>query len=82
MAYINNVVIYSKNWNDHWYLEHISLILECLRNSELIYKSSKCVYAASPFVYLGHVFGNGEDGMDSNKLEVICKLVSLKKRMM
>ena len=80
MAYINNVVIYSKNWTDHRYLKHISLILECLKNPELIYKPNKCVYAASPFVYLGHVFGNGEVGMDSNKLEVICKFVSLKKK--
>ena len=69
MAYIDNVVIYSKNWTDH--LKHISLVLECLRNPERIYKPSKCVYAASSCVYLGHVIDNGEVGMDPNKLEVI-----------
>ena len=72
VAYIKEVVIYSKNWTDHF--KHISLILECLRNGKLTCKPSKCVFAASSFVYLDRVIGNGEVGMDPSKLEVIHKL--------
>ena len=70
-AYLDDVVIYSKNWNDH--LKHIKLVLECLRNSKLTCKPNKCVFAASSCVYLGHVIGNGEVGMDPSKLEAIYK---------
>ena len=68
VAFIDDVIIYKKNWTDH--LKHISLVLKCPRNAELTCNPSKCVLAASSCVYLGHVAGNGEVGMDLSKLEV------------
>lgn len=77
-AYIDDVIIYSKNWTDH--LKQINLVLEHLRNTKLTCKPSKCVFAASFCVYLGHVIGNGEVHMDPSKLAAIYRLAPPKRK--
>ena len=49
-AYIDDVLIYSKTWEEH--LCHIRLVLESLRANGQTAKPSKCVWAANKVEYL------------------------------
>ena len=57
-AYIDDVLIYSKTWEEH--LCHIRLVLESLRANGLTAKPSKCVWAVNKMEYLGFVVGDGQ----------------------
>ena len=52
-AYLDDLVIHSESWNDH--VKHLRVIFERLRQAGLTAKPSKCQYAMSQCVYLGHV---------------------------
>ena len=56
-AYLDDVVIHSKTFQDH--IEHVGRVLECLRNSKLVAKPSKCEIGHAEVNYLGHMVGSG-----------------------
>ena len=69
LAYLDDLVIFSLTWKDH--LDHISTVLRRLAEAGLVVKPSKCLFAATECVYLGHTIGGGKVHPVKDKLESI-----------
>jgi hypothetical protein len=52
-VFIDDILIYSRMTEEHD--EHLSLVLQCLRENKLYGKLSKCSFYQSKIHYLGHV---------------------------
>ena len=68
-AYLDDLVIFSKTWEDH--LQHIKIVLQRLRKAGLTAKPSKCQFAMDQCSYLGHVVGNGIVKPEEQKLKAV-----------
>ena len=55
-AYIDDVVIFGRQWEDH--LRHLRAVLELLSEAGLKAKLKKCQFGMSESLYLGHVIGS------------------------
>ncbi|GBC30198.2 uncharacterized protein LOC110064491 [Rhizophagus irregularis DAOM 181602=DAOM 197198] len=71
-VYIDDIIIYSKNWNEH--LQHIKIVLEELRKANMMLKLKKCEWAKKNVEYLGHVVGTDGLKPDNKKIEKIKNL--------
>ncbi|GET66927.1 DDE-type integrase/transposase/recombinase [Rhizophagus irregularis DAOM 181602=DAOM 197198] len=71
-AFIYDIIIYSKNWNEH--LQHIKIVLEELRKANMMLKLKKCEWAKKNVEYLGHIVGTDGLKPDNKKIEKIKNL--------
>ncbi|GET52315.1 DDE-type integrase/transposase/recombinase [Rhizophagus irregularis DAOM 181602=DAOM 197198] len=71
-AFIYDIIIYSKNWNEH--LQHIKIVLEELRKTNMMLKLKKCEWAKKNVEYLGHIVGTDGLKPDNKKIEKIKNL--------
>ncbi|GKG05516.1 putative reverse transcriptase domain-containing protein, partial [Tanacetum coccineum] len=72
IVFINDILIYSKNKQEHE--EHLKLILELLKKDELYAKFSKCEFWIPKVQFLGYVIdsqGIHVDHVDPAKIESI-----------
>ncbi|GJU76511.1 putative reverse transcriptase domain-containing protein [Tanacetum coccineum] len=69
IAFINDILIYSKSKEEH--AEHLKLILELVQKEELYAKISKCEFWLSKVQFLGHVIDSEGIHMDPSKIESI-----------
>ena len=53
--YMDDVIIFSQTWPDHF--SHLSQVLSRLKLHGLIVKQSKCLWAGTKFEFLGYVVG-------------------------
>ena len=53
MAYLDNIIIFSKNEEEH--LKHIEIIFQKLKEAGLKLKESKCDFFKKEICYLGHL---------------------------
>ncbi|GJR97286.1 putative reverse transcriptase domain-containing protein [Tanacetum coccineum] len=67
--FIDNILIYSKNKQEHE--EHLKQILELLKKEELYAKFSKCEFWISKVQFLGHVIDSEGIHVDLAKIESI-----------
>ena len=58
LAYIDDVIIYSKTFNEH--LSHLKEICQILKNARFRLNPEKCEIARTQTDYLGHQIKNGE----------------------
>ena len=65
-AYIDDLVIHSRTWEEH--LRHIQAVLQRLQEAGLTAKPPKCQFGMQQCVYLGHVVGNGGVRPEKSKL--------------
>ncbi|XP_075770608.1 uncharacterized protein LOC142823438 [Pelodiscus sinensis] len=56
-AYIDDIVIFSRSWEQH--LEHIAAVLETLRRANLTANPKKCHFGEREVSYLGYTVGRG-----------------------
>ena len=68
-AYIDDLIVYSKSWDDH--LSHVTQVLDRLRKHGLTAKESKCEWGASSVTYLGHVVGEGKVSVPEARVAAI-----------
>ena len=68
-AYLDDVVIYSKTWEEH--LLHLKEILRRLGRGGLTVKPKKCQFGMEQCTYLGHVVGNGEVRPEQSKQQAV-----------
>ena len=57
-SYIDDVVVFSKTWDDH--LCHLECVLQALCSRGFTIKPSKCVWGAQSIDYLGYTVGEGQ----------------------
>lgn len=67
--YMDDVIIFSKTKQEH--AEHIKIILNKLKNSNMTISDTKSVFFAKEVEYLGHIVGNGQIKISPKKIEVI-----------
>jgi len=69
IVFIDNILIYSKNEQDH--KEHLRIVLQMLREHQLYAKFSKCEFFQSKIHYLGHVISKEGISVDRDKIQAI-----------
>ncbi|KAI3815960.1 hypothetical protein L1987_15644 [Smallanthus sonchifolius] len=69
IVFIDNILIYSKNRDEHE--EHLRLILELLKQEQLYAKLSKCEFWIREMQFLGHVVNETGIHVDPSKIESI-----------
>nr|GEU97421.1 putative reverse transcriptase domain-containing protein [Tanacetum cinerariifolium] len=69
IVFIDDILIYSKNNEDHE--EHLKTILELLKNEKLYAKFSKCDFWLESVHFLGHVIDSDGVHVDPAKVEAI-----------
>ena len=70
-AYLDDVIIHSKTWDEH--VKHVSHVLRRLADAGLTVKPKKCQFAMSTCAYLGHVVGNGQVRPDTSKVKAVAE---------
>ena len=68
-AYLDDVVIHSRTWEDH--LRHVSDILQRLQDAGLTVKPRKCQFAMSRCAYLGHIVEGCEVRPEDVKVQAV-----------
>ncbi|KAI3811027.1 hypothetical protein L1987_20742 [Smallanthus sonchifolius] len=69
IVFIDDILIYSKNRDEH--KEHLRLILELLKQEQLYVKRSKCEFWIHEVQFLGHVVREKGIHVDPSKIEAI-----------
>lgn len=53
LVFFDDILVYSASWSDH--LKHLVVVLQLLRQHQLVAKCSKCLFGQSSVDYLGHI---------------------------
>ena len=69
MVFIDDILMYSKDWEDHD--THLLVVLETLRKEQLYAKPSKCESYLREVSFLGHIVLEEGIRVNSKKIEVI-----------
>jgi hypothetical protein len=69
MVFIDDILVYSKNEEEHE--QHLRIILQRLRDHQLYAKFSKCVFWLKEVPFLGHVISAEGIAVDSSKVQEV-----------
>lgn len=69
LVYLDDILIYSRTSEEHE--KHVRLVLEKLREHELIAKLSKCSFFQDQLVFLGHVVSADGIRVDPSKVAAV-----------
>ena len=69
IVYLDDILVFSNTWEEH--VVHVKFFLDVLRKEKLYVKMSKCEFAKTSLVYLGHIIGGGHLRVDPAKVAVI-----------
>ena len=69
IAYLNNILIFSENSDEHE--EHMRTVLKICQKHSLSLKLSKCEFGVTKTEFLGHVITLGRIEMNSKKIKFI-----------
>jgi hypothetical protein len=69
LAFFDDILIYSKSWEDH--LSHLSQVLQQLLLDQWHVKLSKCAFGQQQISYLGHVISNQGVATDHVKVQSV-----------
>ncbi|GAU34277.1 hypothetical protein TSUD_321230 [Trifolium subterraneum] len=69
VSFIDDILIYSKDPQEH--AEHLTIVLNILREKQLYAKFSKCEFWLSEVKFLGHVISQGGVSVDPSKVEAV-----------
>ncbi|XP_055932981.1 uncharacterized protein LOC129963003 [Argiope bruennichi] len=72
-AYIDDVAIFSKSWEEH--KKHIMEVFCTLQESNLTINLEKCEFGKKEVKFLGHIVGSGRHSPDPEKIDAIKKLL-------
>src|SRR5438034_11509809 len=76
IAYLNNILIYSENEEDH--KKHIKKILRRFQEKNLYLKSEKCKFHKQQVEYLEHIITTEELEMNSKKIRTVIEFSTSK----
>lgn len=66
LVFFDDILVYSKNLNEHWM--HLFAVFTLMKDNHMYAKQSKCTFAVNKVKYLGH-FISGE-GVETNPSKV------------
>jgi hypothetical protein len=69
MVFIDDILIYSKNFEDH--AGHLHVVLQRLRDHRLYAKFSKCEFWLDTFKFLGHTISSNGISVDPSKVQEV-----------
>ena len=69
IAYLDDILIYSKSMEDH--VKHVKMVLQKLEERALLVKPEKCEFHKTELGFLGYVVGVNGITMDKDKLEAV-----------
>jgi hypothetical protein len=69
VVFINDILIFSKNEEEHD--EHLHLVLQKLRENQLYGKLSKCEFWLKEVSFLGHIISEGGISVDPTKVKSV-----------
>ena len=67
LVFINDILIYSKYWEEH--VQHVDKVLQLLNENELYAKPSKCFFGIKEVEYLGHIVSHEGVKVDPKKIK-------------
>ena len=67
LVFFDDILIYSKYWEDH--VQHVDRMLQLLEAQHLYVKPSTCFFGVQEVEYLGHIVSHEGVKADSNKLK-------------
>ena len=68
-AYMDDIVIFSNNWDKH--LIHIDIVLNRFQQHGLTMKQGKCQWGSTNIEFLGHVAGDGHISVPDCRVQAI-----------
>jgi len=71
VAYLDDILIYSKDEQEH--VEHVRKVLEALRERKLRLKLPKCEFGVTRVEFLGYIIEPGQISMDPKKVDSIAE---------
>src|SRR5690606_30673125 len=69
LAFFDDILIYSKNWEEH--LVHLDTAFAILRHQQLYLKKSTCTFGATRIEYLGHFISHDGFSTDPTKITAV-----------
>jgi hypothetical protein len=69
VVFIEDILIYSKNEEDH--AKHLHIVLQCLRDDQLYAKFSKCEFWLYSVKFLGHTISSEGIAVDPSKVQEV-----------
>ena len=69
VVFIDDILIYSKNEEDH--AKHLHIVLQCLRDHQLYAKFSKCEFWLDSVKFLGHTISSEGIAVDPSKVQEV-----------
>jgi hypothetical protein len=69
LVFFDDILIYSTSHSDH--VQHLTTVLQVLRQHQLFAKMSKCTFGQSEIEYLGHIISKNGVATDPAKLQII-----------
>ena len=66
LVFLNDILIYSTSLEQH--TEHLTQVLDTLRQHQLYLKASKCTFAKDSLEYLDHIISSRGVSMNPNKI--------------
>ncbi|UYV77009.1 hypothetical protein LAZ67_14002807, partial [Cordylochernes scorpioides] len=71
VCYLDDIVVYSKSFNEH--LHRLEIILQCLDKAELRLNPKKCLFGTKRIRVFGHLVDSKDIYPDPEKIEAIAK---------
>ncbi|KAH0665088.1 hypothetical protein KY285_026294 [Solanum tuberosum] len=69
IVFINDILIYSRNEEDH--ASHLKIVLQTLKDRELYAKFYKCKFWLESVAFLGHIVSGERIKVDTQKIEAV-----------
>lgn len=63
LVFMDDILVYNKNMAEH--VKHLEIMLEILKQHQLVAKKSKCIFAHNKLEYLGHIISDQGISTDS-----------------
>jgi hypothetical protein len=69
LVFFDDILIYSKSWEDH--VQHVDKVLQLLKEQQLYAKPSKCFFGEKEVECLGHIVSHEGVKVDLNKIKAM-----------